>query len=271
MTNYTSTKSANGYQVRLSITTKSQNPSTNKSVLNWSIAVINPSNHYAIARMSGNVIIGGTTVWSISGVTHNTGPAGTTKTIASGTREITHASDGTASVKVSGTLRTDTQGQGWSIPPLTASGTYKPASLAKPPGKPAAPSVSKNSSTRVITVTAAVPSSSSPITGHQIRWRVDNSGGTSYGDWTNVTADSNRRITLTPNSPYSRYQFQSRAKTVAGYGDFSGSTGYLNQDPTVKVRSGGSWKNAIAYVKVGGVWKGALAYVKDGSWKRTGV
>lgn len=34
-----------------------------------------------------------------------------------------------------------------------------------------------------------------------------------------------------------------------------------------RVKSGGTWRNTIAYVKTGGVWKIAIPYVKQGTWK----
>lgn len=236
MTNYTSATSSNGYRIRLSVTTKSQSQANNSSVLNWSLAVMNPKNHHFNARTTGSVSIGGTTVWNAPSGAINSGGAGQTKTIASGTRTVNHAANGTASVSVSASLRTDNQSAGWRLPNRTVSGTYKPKNLAKKPGKPSAPSVSKNVSSRLITVTAAVPSSSSPITGHQIRRR--NNGSGSYGGWTTTTANSSRKISFTPAFLDKNYQFQSRAQTAAGWGSWSGSTTYQNRDRSIWVRDG---------------------------------
>lgn len=371
MANYTSSKSSNGYSITLTITTRSQSQSSNSSVLNWSLYVNNPSNHYANAKSTGNVKVGGATVWSISGTTVHTGGAGQKKLISSGTRTVSHDSSGRASVAVSASFRTDNQSSGWSIPTRSVSGTYSPASLARLPNAPGKVTTSRNSSTREITATVPVANGNgSKITGYQIRRRYYSNG--SWGSWSTSTADSRRQIKFTPSLSVSRVDLQGRAQTAAGWGPWSATTnlsstyladlpkapgkvsatknastrqitatcptatangttitGYqidrryyidgkwgswttsntdssrrirfyppdvdmriefrgraktikgwgpwgavssmTSRDPTVKVLSGGIWKNAIVYVRDGGKWKGALAYVRDGSWKRTGV
>lgn len=271
MVNYDSAKSSNGYYTRLSVTTKSQSQANNSSVLNWSFYIINPKNHYAIARSTGNVKIDGKTVWSISGTTINTGGAGKTKKLASGTITVKHDSAGKKKVAVSSSFRTDTQGPGWAIPTRTRSGTYTPKDLAKKPNAPGLVSATKNSSTRLITATSPTAyGNGSKVTGYQIQRRYYIGG--KWGGWTNANANSSRKISFYPPDIDMRIQFKARAKTVAGWGPWGGTSTMTSRDPTAWVRHNGVWKQALVYVRTGGKWKGALGYVKhNGSWKRTGV
>lgn len=362
-------KVGNGWQIRVIISTDSQNVSNNRSVLNWRIDFLNkPYGRYQ-ARTTASLKVAGTTVWSVSNQTLDSGSSGSAKTIASGKITINHNSNGNASASIAAAWKTADQSASWHVPPLSVSATYTPHRIDQLPGKPAAPTVtqnkttdlltitsktaaanggtileyqirrrnystgswssyisakadknrkmtmtpahfntsyqfstrartargwgpwsnatkfttqhafpnkpgtptvSQNQSTRLITVTSPVATSAGgAITGYQIRRRNNSTG--SWSGWSTATADSNRRISFTPDHFYTDYQFQVRARTARGYGDWSNTTTFKSMASGPAVRVGTSYRPTVAYVRVEGVWRLAICYVKqNGVWKISG-
>lgn len=83
-----------------------------------------------------------------------------------------------------------------------------------------------------------------------------------------VASASGGTFTATNLLPGTRYYYTARAHNTAGY--WSGWTAMKAFDtlPAAMVKSGGVWRNALAYVKSEGVWKVATPYVKvNGVWK----
>ena len=152
---------------------------------------------------------------------------------------------------------------GWG--PYSATTVYTLVWKPKPLGYP---TVTQDLSTRRITVTAlAADASGSTITGYQIR-RRDNWNSS---DWVILTANlSTRKYEFTPVKPLTRFDFQARASTSAGWSDwgtvFSSIEG-TGSGPWVRVS--GVYKRSNAFVKVAGVWRPVVVWVKrDGIWRK---
>lgn len=213
-----SSNTGNGYQLRLTLNVTSQNTTNNTSTVSWLLAISNGSTYYN-ARHTGNVVLGGTTVWNQPDATFNSSPSGAVKTISSGTRTVTHSSNGTMALSFSAQLRTINQGSSWSVPPLSLSGTYNLPTIPRLPSAPTAwPSAVLDHNARTYTVTSHEATSGAPILEYSIE-RRHNRG--SWSSWTAQTANANRQISFQPGSAPVKFQFRSRARTVAGWGPYS--------------------------------------------------
>ena len=213
-----SSSTRNGYQLRFTATVTSQNEANNTSTVSWVFAISNGSTYYD-ARQTGSASLGGVTVWSASGSTFNSGPSRRVKTIASGRRTYSHNNDGSLTLPVSASLRTDTQGTSWAVPQLSLSANFTLPTIPRIPGAPLLPSAALNHDDRTITVTSHIAPSSAPILEYQIR-RRNNRGG-AWSAYTTVSTGTGRVFTFAAGTAPARYQFQSRARTVAGWGNWS--------------------------------------------------
>jgi len=75
---------------------------------------------------------------------------------------------------------------------------------------------------------------------------------------------------ITNLSPGVVYYFWARTHNAKGWSPWS-SASSVRTLAGVRIKVGGVWKTALAYVKVGGVWKPTIPYVKvSGTWKKTG-
>lgn len=256
----------NGYALILTLTLMSQDVPGNKSTVRWKLDLEKGHTYYN-ARHTANLTVGGKLVWNVSNVTFNAAPSRSTMELASGTEVYEHTSNGTLGITFAANLRTVTQGQSWSVPPLALEGLYSLPRIVRLPGRPAAPSVSQNESTRVITVTIPTPSSPSPITGYQVRV-LDDIDHT----WRTHTANlSTRQYIFTPPRPLTAFNFQGRALTQAGSGEWSPTTSVVGVGSGPYVRVSGVWRKTNAYVKMGGVWVPVLCFTKSGStWRNVG-
>ena len=94
--------------------------------------------------------------------------------------------------------------------------------------------------------------------------------GSNSGEW--LFAQGVRTITHNADGTAS-FEFASEM-TLVSLGTAVASTGSIAL-PRIprgpRVRSGGSWRNSVAYVRSGGQWKVAVPYVRSGgSWKVAG-
>lgn len=85
------------------------------------------------------------------------------------------------------------------------------------------------------------------------------------------TAASNGTITVGTFSPGSVVYIWARSRNAVGWSDWSSRT-TVQMKRGLRVRSGGTWKYAIPYVRVLGVWKPFEPYVRvSGIWKLAGA
>lgn len=179
--------------------------------------------------------------------------------IQEGTFQVQHRADGNAEYFVSGQLDyhllgSARAGTGWRSLPRIHTTTV-----------PAAPSP--------IAVDNATPDSL------RFRFSGNNNGGTPVREWqihygTNSksgqhAAWSDGTSIITGLIPATKYYFWARGRNDVGWGPFSepisGSTA-----AGVRIKHGGTWKQAIPYVKFNGVWRLAQPHVKvNGVWKKT--
>lgn len=118
------------YEVRLTVTTQSQSTANNSSIIAYKLQVIKQSGtNYSGWWASGqpySVSIGGSVVrsgsWSYDFRGSNSA-SGTTYTLASGTKTISHNTDGSASVSCSATVTM------YGLGSRTVGGTYRPSNI----------------------------------------------------------------------------------------------------------------------------------------------
>ena len=257
---------ANGYQLQLVVTTTSQSIASNSSVIAWTLQISNGHTYYN-ARHEGNAVVGGVTVWNQPDATFNSRPSGKIKVIASGSQTYSHGADGTLSLAISAALRTIGQGSSWSVPQLNLSGTFTPPTIARFANAPGVPAIYEYEDRwlRLTSPVATAPSGVS-ITGYQIR-RRDN---WKPNIWTIMDCDSYRIAWFRPPKPLTRFDFQARARTAAGWGPWSSSySSITSMGMGPQLRYGGVYKDTNSFVKHNGVWRVAIPWVKhSGVWKK---
>ena len=257
----------NGYQLQLVVAVSSQNIATNQSTITWTLQIDNGSNYYN-AKQTGYAALKGTNVWSQTGVTFNSSPSGKIKVIASGSGVYTHENDGTLSIAVAAALRTVTQGYSWSVPQLNLSGTFTAPTIprfANPPGPPAIYEYDD----RTIRLTAPVTTAPGGVSilEYQVRrrdnWKPD-------AGWTIMGCDANRQCWFTPEKPLTRFDFESRARTSAGWSDWSSSYSTIDSmGMGPQLRYNGVFKDTNAFVKYEGTWVPVIPWVKNsGIWRK---
>lgn len=194
MATYRKTLSSNQYyEVILNVTQSSQNIANNTSSISWNLQVRKSfgSGFWGLDNTASTwaVSIDGTNVSSSSGPYDFRGGAPLTKTIASGTRTITHAGDGSKSIAVSGYWKDNAN----SLGNATASGTMALSTIPRASTLSAFSFAShlKNGVANTINYTVSRKSSSFR---HQIQLR---DGSTTVLSWDNVSSDGASTQTLT--------------------------------------------------------------------------
>ena len=257
---------ANGYQLLLNINVTSQSITNNQSTVTWSLQISNGHTYYN-ARHTGSAVLGGVTLWSQPDATFNSSPSGAVKTIASGTRVYTHTGDGTLTLTLAASLRTITQGKSWSVPQLNLSGTFTPPTIPRMGNAPDVPEIYEYDY-RLIRLTSPVATAPSgvSITGYQIQ-RRDNFRP--ENGWTIMECDSNRQCWFTPEKPLTRFDFQARAQTAAGWGPWSSSYSSIeSMGSGPHIRHSGAFRYTHAFVNYEDDWRPALVWVKhNGAWR----
>ena len=257
---------ANGYHLLFNNNATSQSIANNTSTITWSLYISNGHTYYN-ARHTGNAVLGGVTLWSQPDATFNSSPSGAAKKIAEGSRTYAHASNGTLSLAVSAALRTITQGSSWSVPQLTISGTFAPPTIPRMANAPGVPLIYEyaDRTVRLTSPVATAPSGVS-ITDYQIQ-RRDNFRP--EVGWTIMECDSNRQCWFTPEKPLTRFDFQARAQTAAGWGPWSSSYSTLDSMGSgPHVNTAGVNKYSHAFVNYDGDWLPAITWVKNaGIWE----
>lgn len=181
------------YEVILNINQTSQNIANNTSNISWSLQVRKSfgSGFWGAdgTASTWTVTIDGTNVSSSSSSYDFRGGAPLTKTIASGTRTITHAGDGSKSIAVSGYWKDNANGLG----SATASGTMALSTIPRATTLSAFSFAShlKNGVANTINYTVSKKSTSFR---QQIQLR---DGSTTVFEWDNSNSNGNSTITLT--------------------------------------------------------------------------
>lgn len=199
--------SVNPYAV-LNVTQQSQSVASNKSVVRWELVIYRPSAISSSASKSWSVTINGTPK---SGTT-TIGGSGT-KTIASGTVDVSHNSDGTKSISFSFSLQFDITWNGRWIGTGSASGNMALSTIPRA----TTPSLNPTTVTMGNSITISLPRASSSFT-HTLQhdfyvgsWTTFATGATtsatlsvpvswaSRGNMVNQTSGSGRIRCLTYN------------------------------------------------------------------------
>lgn len=132
------------------------------------------------------------------------------------------------------------------------------------------PQVTQDPSTKRITVTVPEANASgSTITSYQIRRRQDTGSG--LGNWVVYSVNKDTRTySFVPTTPLTRFDFQARASTDAGWSDWGlayASIGAAGSGPLINVS--GVYKKSTAFVKVSGVWLPVTVWGKrNGVWRK---
>lgn len=181
------------YEVILNVTQSSQNIANNTSSISWNLQVRKSfgSGYWGLDATASTwaVNIDGTNVSSSSGSYDFRGGAPLTKTIASGTRTITHGGDGSKSIAVSGYWKDNANGLG----SATASGTMALSTIPRASSLSAFSFAShlKNGVANTINYTVSRKSGSFR---HQLQLR---DGSTTVLQWDNISSDGASTIGLT--------------------------------------------------------------------------
>lgn len=187
----TYTSSSGRYTTTLTITQGTQNIATNSSVVNWSLTLVSDGGtifHWD-STCPWNVKINGTTV--DSGTFSYDLRSGGTQTVLSrsGTTTITHDSDGTKTISVSGYTNMDNPSF---VSPMTASGNFTLTTI------PRASDVSVASSYTIANTTGSLSATISPKASfyHRWKWTV----GSYTSGWTNLTQSSSSQTISVTNT-----------------------------------------------------------------------
>ena len=172
------------------------------------------------------------------------------------------------SIAVAAALRTVTQGYSWSVPQLNLSGTFTAPTIPRfsnPPGPPAIYEYDD----RTIRLTAPVTTAPGGVSilEYQVRRRDNWKPG---AGWTIMGCDANRQCWFTPEKPLTRFDFESRARTSAGWSDWSSSYSTIDSmGMGPQLRYNGVFKDTNAFVKYEGTWVPVIPWVKHaGVWEK---
>lgn len=264
---------ANGYQTRLHIKTLTMDRKKNQTVLSWVFEVAAGDKYTYNAHHTAEVTVGGAIRYQVYNKWFN-GPAKlkTSKVIASGTILVQHNKFGEAGVTLASNLRTNQQDKTnypWIVPPLECEGLYSVEKIILLPEKALPPTVSENLSTRKLIVgVPVVETNFHPTTGYQVRIKDDKK----RDEWVVYNCITNtRQYEFTPDSPVTSFEFQGRAKTFAGWGEWSDSKEFVSTGMGPKVKSGSTWRDTNTYLYIDNRWVAVLPYVKSGGvWRTVG-
>ena len=177
--------------------------------------------------------------------------------IASGSLWIGHGADGTgglyAGCDLTGFSGLRSNGSGvWSLPTINR--------VSDPPSTP----IFQNIGQTFFTGSFSDGGNGAPIDSRELAYTTD-PGGAGLA----IINANPGYATATSLSPATTYYVWARTHNVAGYSGWSGR-GIVRTIGGARVNDGGTWKEAIPYVRVGGVWKLARPWTRVlGEWKET--
>lgn len=258
-----STSKYDGRYLKLSWTA-TQSVANNTSTIKWTLSAAGGNvNWYTTGPVT--VTIDGDTVYS-----NPSREDMYTGTIASGTKTISHNSDGSKSFSVN--IRAAIY---YSSVNCTGSATFTLNKIDRVPGTPASATCTAGNGSYVSigdTVTINWSGTTGAVTGYQWQYQFDSDAWSSTKT-VSTTASSGRAtiaVTNTTKNAGSVIRFRVRAMN----GDLASSwktTSALTIVGGMRVKVNGSWKQGMAFVKVNGSWKTAShVYVKvNGAWKES--
>jgi len=195
----------------LDVTDGSPNTTSNTSVVSFTLRVVGNNASWNLSNGTYSVTIDGTNYtgsWNYDFRVDNT------ETLRTGTKTITHDTNGNKSITVSATA-TDAGGS----PLGTATITSKTFTTNPLPGTPsAAPTLTRDSAGTTITVLSATSGTTATVTDYEYRQSTD---GSTWG--TNVSMGTDRTIDVTGLTATQQYYYQTRVKTADGVGPWSAS------------------------------------------------
>lgn len=262
-----STTKYDGRYLKLSWTA-TQSVANNTSTIKWTLSAVGGnSSWYKTGPVT--VVMDGATIYSKS-----TRVQMYTGTIASGTKTITHKSNGSRTflVDIAAAIYT-------SAVNCSGSKTFTLDTIPRNPGAPSSVTATAGNGNYVSfgdTMTIRWSGASGVITNYQraYRWYKD-------GAWTDWTSNVNVASTATSGSwtinlgtdqlnSGGKIQFRMRAANGNLYSSWVTSNS-LTIVGGMFVKVNGAWKQGTAYVKVSGAWKKAQhVYVKvNGAWKES--
>ncbi|WP_313277717.1 fibronectin type III domain-containing protein, partial [Timonella senegalensis] len=195
----------------------SQNAGANTSTLKWWVKYSSAAGYSTFGTFSGTITIDGQAK-AVSGTVSASGSG----TIDSGTVTISHNADGTksAAIKLVGGIAGTS---GWPSSYKGLSGTASLDRIARPPAKPAAPSVSAQTASSFKAALGSAPSTNgSAITGYE--WQRATNSGFTAGTASVSTGASTRNCTFSGLAANSDYWVRVRAKSAAGSSAWSAGT-----------------------------------------------
>lgn len=176
-------------------------------------------------------------------------------TILNTTKSITHNSAGEGSIAVSASFEDSVIGV------ASPSLTHVFPDIQRVPGAPTPNSLNEIKPTSMRYRFTGTSSGGSPVLEWQIGYGLDADTPEKF-----LTSDGDDVVGgLLPNR---KYYFWSRGRNANGWGPWSTVLSATTLLGGVRIKYGGAWRDAIAYVKVAGVWKQAIPFVKhSGAWK----
>lgn len=221
MTTYSDVSSGNRGTLYIDVTDGSPNTSANTSVVSFTLRVVGNNTAWNTDPGSYRITIDGTNYtgsWSFDFRSDNT------VTLRTGTRTITHGTNGIKSIVVSGTA-TDAGGSVFG----TATITDKTFVLNSLPGTPtAAPTLTRNDAGTTVTVLSAISGTNAAITDYEYQQSTNNS---TWGAATSMGTDAT--IDVTSLTATQTYYYQTRVKTADGSGPWSTSKNTLGAPATI--------------------------------------
>lgn len=260
---------ANGYSVTLHLTPSGYDIKKNESKTTWKLVLDEIGGKGFLDHVVGRVVIGGVEVWTAPASALHGRTLVDRRYVAQGVVTLKHNSGGSLGITFGVGFRTQTQDQVWSVPLLSIQGVYQMPTIPKIPAKARKPIVvSENPTTRRIAIEVTVAQPATPITGYQIRMRNNRERPDGVIYTAAIHNGDRGRLLLTPVTPLAEMEFEGRARTEAGWGDWSDPIEFRGAGSGPFVKENGLWKPTNAFVKMGEDWVPAICWIKEkGTWK----
>lgn len=162
---------ANTYYLQLRVTERNINIANNTSIVDYKLWLCNGTSTFEL-QSTGDLYINGVKVWSISGSNISLLSRNSSVLLASGSRTISHNSDGSKSIRVSSSFRTNMQGTAWTVPQLTQSNNFGLATIPRASN----PSLSASTTNLGSAVTINMNRKSSAFT-HHVSYKIGGKSG----------------------------------------------------------------------------------------------
>ena len=251
--------------------TATQDVAKNQSTIKWTVKSFgNASNFYYMAG-AFKVVIDGATAYSSSDRIQLFGNGATT--VASGSKTLTHNSDGSKSFTVSLEAGIYTYAVN-----CTGSATFTLDKIARTPSAPTACTITADNGDYVglgDTVTIKWSGASGVITGYDIQYSRGNSGWKDYKSVSSSATsgsatDSFTSTDINVNGAGKAVQYRVRAKNGSLTSGWKASN-ILYVSGAMDIKVSGAWKTGSVWIKVNGTWKRAKrVWIKvNGAWKQS--